>query len=269
MEALGRGGDPGGVEDFEVNSLVLNEEQCSRIAKAYEQDQHTVQGVRVSDIYKTVVKEGEGVEAIARMRIEPWKNRRYFAVAPNEGGQKLLYTPRSYLRQHWAEQDNSRVLVLFVPAGVRVRITTPEAVVDEQQEEEWERLDLRRDLIIMCHGLQNHASMELTSQALKAMVYWPGLIDGPEGVRRHIEGCGCADEAGGVRNIGVGIDTTQRMAVLQVDHIVLSDERARLAGVKQILVIVDLATRFTMYVDAEDQSAVETGRLLVTRQCHK
>jgi hypothetical protein len=201
------------------------------------------------------------------MRIEPWNNRRYFAVSPGEGCRKLLYTPRSYLRQHWAEEDNSRVLVAFIPSGAKVRMTTAEEVSDGAMAtaEEWEEVDMRRDMLLMVHDNASHPSLELTAQALKAMVYWPHMVEGSEGVRRHLKACVCANDGGGVRNVGAGMDTKERMAVLQMDHMVLSKKRAEMAGCSSVLVMVDVATRFTMYVPVQTQTAMETGRVIICK----
>jgi hypothetical protein len=59
------------------------------------------------------------------------------------------------VREHW-EEDMTRRLVLFVPCGAMVRLSRPELSVPEEEAHEYEKVDLRKDLILWHHDFSGH-----------------------------------------------------------------------------------------------------------------
>ena len=55
----------------------------------------------------------------------------------------------------------------------------------------------------------------------------------------------------------------KRADVIQIDHFILDDEQKELAEYIGALSIVDVATRFAVYADAQGQTALETVVLLL------
>ena len=124
-------------------------------------------------------------------------------------------------------------------------------------------MDLRKDIILMCHDMAQHPKMAPTLHAVKAMASWIGQRSQ---VRDHIDSCAdCLEERKAVAEIGAGIVSAGRGDVIQMDHYVLSKDEAALAGVPVVLTICDVATRATEFEAADTQTAGETARLIFTR----
>lgn len=114
------------------------------------------------------------------------------------------------------------------------------------------------------HDCNHHPGLAQTLEAVKLMAYWPGVMDGADGVRRHWELCAhCMEDEQGPARAGRGIDSRLRLAVVQMDHNVLTDEHAKMVGVLGCLTLVDVATRMRAFIPAVSQSAEETARLVV------
>ena len=117
------------VSGYEAYDLGLDSDQRAEVKRAYLMDDGTVQSVKLSDVYRCVCMHGEGVSSEVKMKVAPWVDRRFFSVEPpGSGGVRVVYTPRAQLREQWEQRDQSRVLVLMVPAGAMVRITTGKPV---------------------------------------------------------------------------------------------------------------------------------------------
>ena len=73
----------------------------------------------------------------------------------------MLYVPRQQLRDHW-ETDNTRELVLYVPANATVRVTRAKEVVTANEAKDYEMVDMRRDLVLMCHDNAQYRALGRT-----------------------------------------------------------------------------------------------------------
>ncbi len=209
---------------------------------------------------------GDGVSAEIAMKVQPWIGRRYFSVRPPDSDFHMLYVPSMQLRQHW-EGDATRKLVLLIPAGAMVRITAAPTVVDAGDAQEYEIVDLRRDLLLHCHDNEGHPALGDTVLAVKTLGYWSTLHKTAackDSAAAHICACAhCIARQDCKNEHGVGIDTMRRMEVMQMDHLVLTDEEAVLAGCIGSLQLIDVATRLGVFCAAESQSAEETARLIM------
>jgi hypothetical protein len=256
------------VSGYESYDLGLDSDQWAEVKRAYLVDDGTVQSVKLSDVYRCVCMDGEGVSSEVKMKVAPWVDRRFFSVEPpGSGGVRVVYTPRAQLREQWEKRDQSRVLVLMVPAGAMVRITTGKPVTGTVAEvPEYEVIDLRRDLLLMCHDNAGHPSPGATITAVKLLAYWPTLAvkDGRDSAQKHWLLCAhCSAEADLAGEHGLGVESLCRMEVVQIDHLILSNEHAELAGCIGTLSIVDVATRFRVFDAVQSQSAEDTARSLL------
>jgi site-specific DNA-cytosine methylase len=242
-------GTHGAPEGFEAVHLALSEEDWEEVTRAFLADNDKVQGVSVSDLFRAVTMDGEGVSAETMIRIRPWVGRRYFEIAPpGAGGRKMMYVPRSQTRTHWAEEDETRVLVLYIPSGADVVLTELREVRKLEEKEEFEVTDLRRSLLMICHDLNNHPGIGETVSAVKKMAYWATIVEGKDSCRRHWEMCSfCLEQLRIVQHEGRGCETAGRFRVVQADHKILTDGEAELTGCVGVLSLVDVATRMTVY----------------------
>ena len=165
----------------------------------------------------------------------------------------MLYVPSTQLRRHW-EHDGTRKLVLMVPEGAMVRITAAPDVVRPGMAAEYEKVDLRRDLILHCHDNAGHMAQRDTVLAVKALAYWGAISKSAQvkdSVAAHIDQCAhCISRQANKEEHGLGIDTMERMKVIQLDHMILTDEEAVLAGCIGSLQIIDVATRIGVFCAA-------------------
>jgi hypothetical protein len=265
-EALEHGSVPDG---FEINLLAISESDWDEIAGAYQGDQSRVQGITLSDLYMCLAKGGEGVDAVTQQTIRAWEQKLYFYIEPPgvPSGGGVIFTPRSQTRMYALEAgrtDDTRVLVLVVPDGAEVRITT--ASMDESEEalreHEWLRIDLRRDILLFCHdNVPGHRDFVETLRAVREFMWFPQMLTY---VREHWEMCAhCLERRRGAVSVGTGIGTYRRAAVVQGDHKVLTKEEALLAGYVAVLTLVCVATRFTIYIAVKSQTAETTARAVL------
>ena len=69
--------------------------------------------------------------------------------------------------------------MLLVPAGALTRITTAPEVVVGAAAEEYELVDLRRDILLHCHDNDGHSCLGETIAAVRSLAYWPDLVKPP------------------------------------------------------------------------------------------
>jgi hypothetical protein len=249
---------------YEVQHLEMCEAEWREVARAYLSDESTVHSASIADIYRCVCDGGEGVPAAMQMKIQPWVGKRYFYMKAPNADVGLVYTPRSQQRIHWESVDNTKVLVLLVPKNAQVRLTTAALVHDTEVEREndWLKVDLRRSIVLLCHDDAHHPGIKETLRSVRQLVYWHGMVTD---IRSHYDQCAdCLEERKGAEEVGTGIVAAGRMDVVMLDHVVLTEDRAKLAEVPVILTMMDVATRTSVFASAESQKAAESARLLLT-----
>jgi hypothetical protein len=143
---------------YEAVHLSMSTGEWMSVEEAYYDDVLMIQSVKVSDIYRCTCNGGAGVSAEIRMKVQPWRGRRDFSMQPAGSDRKMLYVPKQQLRDHW-EADGTRKLVLYIPMNAMVRLTSAPEVVPAEEAEEYEMVDLRRDMILMCHDNRQHPSL--------------------------------------------------------------------------------------------------------------
>lgn len=245
---------------YRVEHLNLSEDGWEEVHRAYLEDTESkVQGTKLSDVYRVVTMGGEGVDPGVQANIRPWAGKRMFAVVPPGAKRAMLYTPRSQLRVH-GEDDNTQVLVLCVPEGANVRMTTGEAPPDEGHE--WSKLDLKRDMCVYRHEFDSHSKAEEMQAKLRALCWFPGLL---LYVKNHIKMCGhCSARAAAEVSAGTGIEAMRRGEVAQMDHRVLTTEEKKIGfGYVAILTITDVASRKVMFEPVDSESALDTAYVIL------
>ena len=100
----------------------------------------------------------------------------------------MMYAPQTQLREHWARKDLTKNLVLFVPGNAHVRVTSADLTRELDEAYDFEKVDLRRDLILLNHDVNGHPKPGPTLTALRGMSFWPTMADGKE-VCKCTTGC--------------------------------------------------------------------------------
>ena len=219
--------DDGTPAGYTAVHFALSIEEWQSVAEAYYSDEGRVQSVRVSELYRTVCDNGAGVSSEMAMKITPWIGRRYFSVKPPDSDRSMLYVPRQQLRDHW-QTDNTRELVLYVPANAMMRVTRAKEVVTVGEAEDYEMVDMRRDLVLMCHDNAQHPGLGRTLAAIRSVAYWSTMAgnEDRDSVQKHISMCAhCISVSEKVAEHGLGVDTVRRAEVIQIDHFILDDDQ--------------------------------------------
>jgi hypothetical protein len=264
-------------EGARITHLKLGKEQTARLRAAQLQDNEKFHNVPMGTI-AAVAMNRDGGDPALRGKAAKYIGKLFFAVTPPGEDAPLLFTPASSLRRHeearQIDGDQTRNMVLVIPKGVKAQVTNTEQIFDiepattgeaEDDIPQWieDELDLRKDLIRMCHDLAHHPTEAASMTALKSMAAWATM---KTDLRDHIDSCpDCLEERKASAAIGVGIVSAQRGDVMQFDHYVLSKEEAELTGIPGVLTMCDVASRRVEYEAAEDLTAMETARIIYTR----
>ena len=126
----------------------------------------------------------------------------------------------------------------------------------------YEMVDMRRDLVLMCHHNAQHPGLGRTLAALRSVAQWSTMAgkEDRDSVQKRIRMCAhCISVSEKAAEHGLGIDNVRRADVIQIDNFILEDDQKELAGCMGALSIVDVATWFVVYADAHGQTALETA----------
>ena len=129
----------------------FSEEEWAEVHRAYLADETRIHNVRMCDLYRVMCMGGDDVGPGITVKLRTWKEKRFMDVTPPGSSHPMLYTytTRRQLRRHELGSGNDeKVLVLVIPAGVNVRITTGESPADSGSEESWKVIDLKRDVLL-------------------------------------------------------------------------------------------------------------------------
>ena len=123
-----------------------------------------------SDIPSDVVK-----------NVEAWRDAMFFAETLPDTTFPILYTPAAMQLLLWPDStddtDLSKMLVTVIPDMVQVRITTPEAIIaeDEMEKGHYMNHDLKMDILMMVHNCAHHPSIAQTTRNVAALAWFPGV----------------------------------------------------------------------------------------------
>ena len=150
---------PGGWDVVEHN---FTDARWHVVCDAYKVDNDTFLKMKLSEVYEILTVRGAKVAQLHRERILSWKQR-VSPVAVCKDGTPALFVPRSFLRLDDDDDEEPVVkaeLVLLVPDGAQVKITTANMMYDAETEGEmlmWMKEDLRIDYVLMAHEYSLHA----------------------------------------------------------------------------------------------------------------
>ena len=253
-------------DGYMARHLLLNAEECDEVNRAMTEDTEKIHNIQMRDIYKCVMTPEATIPAEIRNKVEPWIGRMYFAVKHPTTGKRMMYTPMTSTRLHFERDDASKILVTCIPNGARVKMITPEEVEGYDVEgAEWMRTqhELRGQIMLMCHDLENHPKEAVTLMKARSIAHWANM---DEDVHTHYWSCAsCLPDVKAIKGVGKGIWSLHRFTVLQIDHYILNKEWQRACGVKEILTIVDVATGITSFEVVRSQTAKETARVIHDR----
>ena len=253
-------------DGYMARHLLLNAEECDEVNRAMTEDTEKIHNIQMRDIYKCVMTPEATIPAEIRNKVEPWIGRMYFAVKHPTTGKRMMYTPMTSTRLHFERDDASKILVTCIPNGARVKMITPEEVEGYDAEgAEWMRTqhELRGQIMLMCHDLENHPKEAVTLMKARSIAHWANM---DEDVHTHYWSCAsCLPDVKAIKGVGKGIWSLHRFTVLQIDHYILDKEWQRACGVKEILTIVDVATGITSFEVVRSQTAKETARVIHDR----
>jgi hypothetical protein len=158
------------------------------------------------------------------------------------------------------EVDNTLVLVLVIPEGAQVRCTTGDA--PPHGGNQWAKVDLKRDVCVYRHEFDSHAKIDVMQTKVRAMCWFPGLLQYLQG---HIKMCGhCNARAAAEETAGTGIASLRRGKVVQMDHRVLTKEEKKVAGgYVAVLTLTDNATRKVLFEPVDSESALDTAYVIL------
>jgi len=259
------------LEKFTHVHLNLSASDCDEIHRACMQDMTPLQGVPLSHVYQIITqqKNFEKLPKLERDKVRAWSGKSFHAVPAPAGSRTLLYTVASvnfvkYPDTQDTHVDRTRHLVLVVPEGAEVRVSTTAPVSTEKiTGKHWIDHDLRRDILIHCHDNAMHPSYPNTAKDVRALVWFPDML---KYIKYHCESCAyCVSKRKAAQPVGVAVRAKRRLKLVEFDHKTVPDEIAPALGIAAILTVVDVVSRVTMFIPVKDVGAETTARALFTR----
>jgi hypothetical protein len=255
--------------DHIVQHLTLTQTDVDELIRAYRADNAMFRKVPMKELYAAVTADNSiDIPPLAKERITPWIGTQFFSVQiPGTTG-NLLYTPTSCQVLAWGDTQDpavnlSRTLVLVVPPGAKVRLTSMDSIIaDADQGDGSHYMDhhMQQDLLIATHDLKDHPSRANTAANIRQLAWWPRITDS---IKYHIDSCShCIPKRAQIQSNGASVLAARRFMVIQIDHKVLSKHQAELTSHPAILSICDAASRQTMFIPALSMSATVTAQLL-------
>ena len=263
-------------EQHTVQHLQLQHEQVQEVQRAMRDDKTTINSVRLCDIHAVLSSSPTAADVAmdAKRKITAWAGTQFFwlqvPVEPQcDETCNMIYTTASAQVLAWSDDDErnhnaTRLLVPVIPKGTAVKLTTAQAVGTQDVAEEgehWMDHDLRRDLMWLCHDLPAHAGKATMARNLRQLAWWPNMT---ASINEHVSTCShCIQRVRAYQAVGVSMMSASRFKVLLLDHWDLPPELWK-TGYKHIFTMVDMATRFVVFVKSESTDAAEAVRLLWT-----
>ena len=148
----------------QIHSHGLSQADATEIQRASLLDTTPIHNVPFCDIFKVVTQHpsAKDIPTLLIKRIQAWKDKSFFSVTPPDTTVPLMYAPSSVTYDPCPDSaednvDTTRHLVLAVPKGADVRITTLEPIAAEVGDgDHYDDHDLRRDILMHCHDNAQH-----------------------------------------------------------------------------------------------------------------
>ena len=153
-------------------------------------------------------------------------------------------------------------MVMVIPNACAVKLTRMDFVKAEPKQGDsiWSDDaaigDMKNDLLLMAHDFSGHNSMGAMARWLRKYAWWSSIM---VDIRRWHDTCViCLQRRAATQGIGLGTVTSERFAIIQVDHAPLPPQISSLTGCAAILTIVCVCTGTLQLVPARSQTARET-----------
>ena len=257
-------------------TLNITAAEKETVVAAYKADTTVYKKVRMLDIYNILTGNSSDMQRTVVDRVQAWAQKR-FTVSDD-----ILYTSASYIRfkQPSLEQDEEKLeaedlerhtlhtsMVMVIPNACAVKLTRMDFVKAEPKQGDsiWSDDaaigDMKNDLLLMAHDFSGHNSMGAMARWLRKYAWWSSIM---VDIRRWHDTCViCLQRRAATQGIGLGTVTSERFAIIQVDHAPLPPQISSLTGCAAILTIVCVCTGTLQLVPARSQTARETVFLLL------
>ena len=250
-------------------------------------DTSTFTGVSICDIYRVLTGvDSQHVPSTTVQKISPWIGTLFFVATPPGSSVPLVYTLASHQRLFPGNHeipaiDRTKHLVMVCPKSASIQITNLENIIDPavsslcatetaatdiiQQTPigtHYMDHDLIKDIVLLCHNVNNHPSLALTILLVEDLIWFPKLV---EYVTDHVHSCPlCIPKRTAYVGVGTSILAAVRLSVLYLDHKVLDgDIKAAAAPYTSILTMMCGAIRFVQYVCVRSRDAQTTARAIL------
>ena len=251
---------------FDASKMLLSDDEWRTLCSKYVESQSEIFEVKISTIYRVLVLKDESVSKLEAKRVRGWKHK-IFVVQVGDGDTALFVkAPQQDMEAiDWDRQEDDgsafemvqSSLVVLIPEGVMVRVTSVELEAEEEDASSYRFRDLRNDLLVMAHEFQLHAKVGLMYMFVAQRAWWPEL---KEMIKRHIKWCGlCAAKIKASRLAGHGMVSMCSYRHVTSVHVVLPEWLQKQIGMAAVQVISDRASGKIAAVLQEKINADETG----------
>ena len=272
---------------FELHHLLLQSSDYVLLQTAYLNGTSTFNGISVSDIYRVLTNiDAKHVSSTTVQKITPWIGTIFFVAIPSGSSVPLVYTLASHQRLSPGNHeipaiDRTKHLVMVCPKSASIQITNLEQIIDPAASSmcmpetsttdiiqhtpigtHYMDHDLIKDIVLLCHNVNNHPSVALTILLVQDLIWFPKLI---EYVTDHVHSCPlCIPKRQAYVGVGTSILAAVRLSVLYLDHKVLDhDIRTAAAPYTAVLTMMCGAIRFVQYVCVRSMDAQTTARAIL------
>jgi len=122
--------------------------------------------------------------------------------------------------------------------------------------------DLLKDIVLLCHNVNNHPSVYHTILLVQELIWFPKLV---EYVTYHVHNCSlCIPKRHAFVGIGTSILAAARLSILYIDHKVLDHDIKKSSDpYSAVLSMMCGATRFIIFVCVRTRDAQTTARAIL------
>ena len=240
--------------DYTINSLQLNATDVIEMHRAYLNDDTEYASVPMKLIYRIIaLNDATDIPSDVAKKVEAWRDTMFFAETLQDTEFPILYAPAAMQLLLWPDSteddtDLSKLLVTVIPDMAQVRITTPEAIVaeDEMEQGHYMNHDLKMDVLMMAHNCAHHPSIAQTTRNVAALAWFPSI---KTYTAEYFDSCSiCQPRRKAHRSVGISIMGVRRVKAIQADFVILDNGVAQKTDMTAILTLICMASRMAMYV---------------------
>ena len=251
---------------YKAAKMMLSDDEWAELCSKYKTSKSELRDVPLSTIYNVLVEGGDKVSKVEIKKVMGWKHR----IVPVEVGDGdialFVKAPvNSDDGAEWAdpmdETDEALIkLVVLLPEGVMVRVTSVPLIEEEKNPESYRYRDMRMDMLVMAHEFQLHAKVGMMYLFISQKVWFPELL---QKIKTHIKECGLCDaKLKAARLAGHGMVSVCTYRHVGADHVVVPDWLKKQLGIAGVLMITDKASG-KIAVEVQDELTAEQSAALL------